>query len=103
MGTAEGRTHLFEQVHRKVDAFVLIVIESAVPPGKFVADFDRPGHDAIYRQRYILSRVYWRVGEALELGGALRKTKPGSGNRTPETGKLKAEKRREGGLKSAPT
>src|SRR5712691_9894090 len=48
----------FEQVHRKVDAFVLIVIESAIPLGKFVADFDRPGHGTKYTLHGIYCQGY---------------------------------------------
>jgi hypothetical protein len=44
MRTAQRRAEFFEQIHRKVDAFVLIVREFSIPLGKFVADFDRPCH-----------------------------------------------------------
>src|SRR5271169_138094 len=44
MRTAKRRPEFFEQVHRKVDAFVLIVREFSIPFGKLVADFDRPRH-----------------------------------------------------------
>ena len=59
MRTAKGRAKFCEQIHRKVDAFVLIVSEFSIPLGKFVADCDRPCHKRLYREGYILSRVYY--------------------------------------------
>lgn len=46
MRAAQRRSQFFEQVHRKVDAFVFIVGQFLIPFGKFVADFDRP-RDAV--------------------------------------------------------
>src|SRR5713226_7372981 len=84
MRTAKGRTHFFEQVHRKVDAFVLILRQSSIPLGKFVADFDRPGHTqyiplTVYIVKGIFSagpagsrprRLECTNGTGFELGGA---------------------------------